>query len=166
MTDPIYERFRELSWRRPLTPTEQAELRAWLIAHPEAMADWEGEAELNEALGKLADVPVASNFTARVVQAAEREEAARARSVRTRFPFTAGILKWLPRMAVAALALFAGLFSFHRYETARRMALLKPVALVSEVSSLPSPEILKDFDTIRALSQAPAPDDELLALMQ
>ena len=166
MTDPIYERFRELSWRRPLSATEQAELRAWLTAHPEAMADWEAEAELNEALAKLADAPVPSNFTARVVQAVGREEAAQARQARRRFPFAAGILKWLPRMAVAAVALFAGLFSYHRYETARRMALLKPVALVSEVSSLPSPEILKDFDAIRALSQAPAPDDELLASMQ
>jgi hypothetical protein len=164
MTDPIYERFRELSWRRPLTPTEQAELRAWLTAHPEAMADWEAEAELNEALGKLADVPVASNFTSRVLQAVDRETAARSRA--RRLPLPAAILRWLPRMAAAAVVLFAGLFSYHRYETARRMALLKPLALVSEVSSLPSPEILKDFDAIRALSQTPAPDEELLALMQ
>jgi hypothetical protein len=164
MTDPIYERFRELSWRRPLTPTEQAELRAWLTAHPEAMADWEAEAELNEALGKLADVPVATNFTARVVRAAEMETAARARE--RKLPLPAAILRWLPRIAVAGVMLFAGLFSYHRFEMGRRMKLLKPVALVSEVSSLPSPEILKDFDAIRALGQAPAPDEELLALMQ
>ncbi len=166
MTDPIYERFRELSWSRPLTSAEQAEFSAWLAAHPEAMADWESETELNEALARLADVPVPTNFTARVTQAVESEIATEGRMGNRRFRFPAGLLRWLPRMAVAGVALFAGLFSYHRYETARRLELVKPVALVSEVSALPSPEILKDFDTIRALSQAPAPDAELLALMQ
>jgi hypothetical protein len=36
--DPVYNRLRELSWRRPLTENEQAELRAWVAAHPEAQA--------------------------------------------------------------------------------------------------------------------------------
>ena len=33
--DPIDQRLRESGWRRPLTETEQAELHAWLAAHPE-----------------------------------------------------------------------------------------------------------------------------------
>ena len=47
--------------------------RAHLAAHPEAQADWEAEAGLNDALGRLPDVAVSSNFTARVLQAVERE---------------------------------------------------------------------------------------------
>ena len=40
-SDPIYDQLRELSWRRKLTGAEEARLRAWLAAHPEAQADWE-----------------------------------------------------------------------------------------------------------------------------
>ena len=58
--DPLYHRLRELSWRRKLTDSEEAELRAWLAAHPEAQAGWEVEAELNQALGRLPDAPVSS----------------------------------------------------------------------------------------------------------
>ncbi len=77
--DPTYNRLRELSWRRKLTGAEEAELRAWLAAHPDAQADWEAEAGLNAALGRLPDAPVPSNFTARVLQAVEREAAAELR---------------------------------------------------------------------------------------
>ena len=73
--DPIFERWRERSWRRKLTSAEQAELRAWLAAHPEAQAEWEAEMALNDVLDQLPDAPVASNFTARAVAAVEREKA-------------------------------------------------------------------------------------------
>src|SRR5947207_1198597 len=76
--DPRYHHLRELSWRRQLTGAEEAELRAWLAAQPEAQAGWEAEAELNEALGRLADAPVSTNFTTRVLQAVELEAAAQA----------------------------------------------------------------------------------------
>jgi len=33
--DSTYQRLREIGWRRPLTEAEQAELRAWLAAHPD-----------------------------------------------------------------------------------------------------------------------------------
>jgi hypothetical protein len=46
------------------------------------------------------------------------------------------------------------------------MQLAKSVAAISEVSSLPGPEILKDFDAIRQLTPTPPPDTELLALLQ
>ena len=77
--DPIYNRLRELSWRRRLTGPEEAELRAWLSAHPEAQADWDAEAGLNASLCQLPDAPVPNNFTARVLHAVEREAAAESR---------------------------------------------------------------------------------------
>jgi len=48
-------------------------LREWLAAHPEAQESLDLETGLTEALRKVPDVPVASNFTARVLQAVERE---------------------------------------------------------------------------------------------
>src|SRR5258707_9900894 len=100
--DPLFIKFRELSWRRKLTPAEQTELRNWLAAHVEAQADWEAEAGLSDALDQLPDAPVPSNFTANVLQAIQRETAAEARARQTAFPWWRR-LPWLPRTAFAAV---------------------------------------------------------------
>src|SRR5438046_5388697 len=144
MNDPLFQRWRELSWRRKLTASEEADLRAWLAAHPEAQPDWEAEATLTDALGKLQDVPVATNFTALVLQAVAREArpAARADKWLGWQPWK----RWLPRIALATVVLGAGLFSMHEVRAARRAKLVRSVEVVSRVSSLPSPAILEDFD--------------------
>ena len=164
--NPLYHQLRELSWRRKLTAAEAAELQAWLAAHPEALADWEANVGLNEALGELADAPVASNFTARVLQAVERDAAAelgrqgRKWQVWRRW-------RWLPRAAFAAVVLSAGLVSYQQVaKAARRVEYARSVAVVSEVSSLPGPDVLKDFDAIRVLNPTPPADEELLAALK
>ena len=106
--DPIYNRLRELSWRRELTAAEEAELRAWLAAHPEAQADWEAEAGLNEALRQLPDAPVPSNFTARVLQAVEREAALRERRRGARWRVWHGRGAGCPGLRFAAALARAG----------------------------------------------------------
>ena len=163
--DPIYNGLRELSWRRPLTDAELAELRAWLAAHPEAQADWEAEAGLNAALGRLPDVPMPSNFTARVLQAAQREVAAGLRRPELSL-LTWLRVRWLPKMAFAAVVVGVGLLTYHQVKTTHREKVARSLTAVSAVSSMPSVEILKDFEAIRALTPAPAPDEELLALLQ
>src|ERR1035441_8301460 len=100
--DPIYNRLRELSWRRKLTNAEEAQLRALLAAHPEAQADWDTEASLNAALGRLPDVPVTSNFTARVLQQVEREAATELRQGEPKWQFWRR-LRWLPKVAFATI---------------------------------------------------------------
>src|SRR5436190_847578 len=96
--DPVYKRLRELSWRRPLTESEQAELRAWLAAHPEAQAGWEVEKQLSAMLQQLSGAPVPSNFTARVLQAVGQETAAAGRQPG---------FQWLVTVASFAPPLFA-----------------------------------------------------------
>jgi anti-sigma factor RsiW len=165
-SDPTYERLRELSWRRTLTAAEEAELRAWLKGHPEVEADWEAEAALNETLRRLADVPVATNFTARVLQAVEREAADTSRSPILSWRAWHWRLRWLPRAALAAIVLGAGLFSLHELQAARRKEMAQSVAVVSTVTSLPGPEILTNYEAICVMSQPPPADEELLALMK
>jgi len=96
--DPVDQKLRELNWRRELTAAERAELRTWLAAHPEAQADWQTEAALSKFLARLPDAPVPSNFTARVLQAVERETRTSERAPQR--------ARWwhvfLPRAAVAA----------------------------------------------------------------
>jgi negative regulator of sigma E activity len=117
---------------------------------------------LNQALAKLPDAAVPSNFTARVLQAVEFEESRRSRRWIPGWNWHA----LLPRVAVtAAVVLFAGL-TFHHHELAsQRTAFARNIALVAGSQPLPSVDALKNFDVIQRMSQ-PRADEELLALMQ
>ena len=160
-----FNNLRETSWQRKLTPAEEVELRNWLAAHPEVREDWETDAALSRALARLPEARVSSNFTARVLQAVELENAAAARaaaeSKRKRFWWS-----FLPKTALASVFVVMGVMAVReaRLEKSRRLA--KSVAAVSQVASLPGPDVLKDFDAIQQLNRSPAPDTELLALLQ
>jgi len=157
-------RWREIHWRRPLTAAEQAAWRAWLAAHPEARADWEWESALSAALARLPDVPVPSNFTARVLQQVEREAAA------PRRPAVLASLwrgwRWWPRAAAAALAAVVLLAAAQLHRAVHRAHLGRSVVMVSQLAAAPSPDSLADFEPIRCLSPAPGADTELLDLLQ
>ena len=160
--DELHPKLRESAWRRPLTEAEQAVLSAYLAANPEARADWERESALNTALHQLPDVAVPSNFTARVLDAVEREEA-QAHGWSWHWNWH----RLVPRAAFAAVMLsFAGLAVHHHEIYRQRVALVKSVALVTRGQSLPSTEALENFDAIRRMSQPQHADDELLTLMQ
>lgn len=159
--DPVYQRLRELSWRRPLTESEQAELRAWLAAHPVAQDEWEVEKHLSAMLQQLPDAPVPSNFTARVLQVVGQETAAAGR--RSGFPCAGRWRVFLPRTAAAMVIVGLGLFAYHRYLAHR---LVTDVGIVAAVPEVPKPEVLEDFEAIRRLGSAARPDEDLLALLQ
>src|SRR2546427_12592788 len=106
--DPLYNSLRERSWRRKLSLAEETELRAWLEAHPESQGDWEAELGLTQGLGRLPDAPVPSNFTARVLEAVERETAAgESRARGSKWRAWLGRVRWLPRAGFAVIALGA-----------------------------------------------------------
>lgn len=163
MNDPL-NRSREKLWRRKPSVAEEAELRSKLADDPESRRDFEVEIALTRELNRLADAPVPSNFTARVMQAVEAGNARAPRGSRLNWSWFFRSL--LPKGAFAALAVGAGTFSYHETVLAKREQLAQSVAAVSQVASLPSPEILKDFDAIQRLTPTPPPDQELLALLQ
>ncbi len=162
MDNAVYSRLREISWRRKLTRDEAAELRAWLAAHPDLKAEWDSDAALNECLGGLPDVPLASNFTARVLQMATVDSASVHRHVTGKWRWRS----FLPRVAVAGVVLVLGVGVYRQHEASRRVELARRVANVSDVAALSSPEVLQDFETVRHLNQTLAADEELLALLQ
>jgi negative regulator of sigma E activity len=141
----------ESLWRRRLSDTERAELRT----RPEQAE----EARLTEALAKLPEAPVASNFTARVMDAIEREEQAAARARHHwswRFLF--------PRVAVsAAVLLFAGI-SIQRYEsnTAHQKEMVRAVKIVAQNKAMPSADALENMEVIQRISQSAHADGDLL----
>jgi hypothetical protein len=167
MNNSLYHQLREASWRRKLTDAEEAQLRAFLAAHPAAQTDWESETGLNQLLAQLSDVPVASNFTARVLQAVEREAGEQARARKTRRKMWWPTLGWLPKAAVAAIALCVVLLSYHHHRVTVRTQIAQSLPKVSSVISLSSPEVWENFDAINQLSRTPPPADrELLALLK
>ena len=145
----------ESLWRRKLTGAQRAELRA----RPEL----ETEARLTDTLAKLSDVPVASNFTARVLDAIDREERATVRSSGWQWNWRS----LFPRLAVsAAVLIFAGM-SIQRYEArSHRQEMARTVAMVAGAGTQPSVDALADLDAIRRMSQSGHADSDLLADLQ
>jgi hypothetical protein len=124
----------------------------------EPLQDVQGQ--VRGLLSRLPDVPVASNFTTRVMQAIELEEARRSRWRLFDWPWRV----FVPRGAVATLLLALGLFTFHQHElVVQQGELAKSAALVAS-QQMPSVEALKNFDAIQRMGQSAHPDNELLAL--
>jgi anti-sigma factor RsiW len=164
--DPLYERLREAGWRRKLTPDEQARLSELLATDSELQSDWESEAGLNKALAELAPAPVPNNFTARVLAEAKREAAIFERTRRPAMNQAAWWFRWLPKAAVAAVVLAAGVLSYHHVQETRREEVARSLSAISQIPVVPNPEVLKDFDAIVALGSNPPADEELLRVMQ
>jgi hypothetical protein len=167
MNESDHNPLREKSWRHKLTPAEAAELQARLAKNPEAQTDWETELHLTEVISGLPDAPVPSNFTARVLQAVERESVVGSRRRGSFWKWSLRSL--LPKAAAVAVVLGAGLFTYHEHTVREQRAeLARSIKIVSSVPSLPNPQILQDFDTIQKMGAASTtgPDRELLALMK
>jgi hypothetical protein len=167
MNESEYQALIEASWRRSLTDAEKARLDVWLRVHLEAHNEWEAESALNRLLEQLPDVPVASNFTAGILRAVERETAAAAR----RESVFSRVKQWFWRPAprVAWALLIAGLlgFGYHQHQTNVRGEMAKGLSVLANVAALSDPAVLQDFDAIQRLSQlAPSDDEELYALLQ
>ncbi|MGH7939507.1 MAG: hypothetical protein ACREE6_02335 [Limisphaerales bacterium] len=116
--------------------------------------------QLRELLSRLPDAPLASNFTARVLQMIDAEEIRRGR---WRFPGW----NWrvfFPRITVtAAAAGIAAVALFQHEATVQRQRLVQSVVVVAS-QPRPTLEALKNFDAIQRMGQATRPDDDLLAL--
>lgn len=167
MNESDYQALMEASWRRSLTDDEQSRLDTWLRTHPEAHNEWEAESALNRLLEQLPAAPVASNFTARVLQAVERESAAAARreSVFDR------VKQWFwrpaPRVAWALLIAVLLGFGYHQHQTNVRGEMARGLSVLANVATLSDPAVLQDFEAIQRLGQsAPGDDEELYALLQ
>jgi len=169
MRETEFQRLLESSWQRPLTPPEQARLESWLSRRPQDQAIWEEETALNQLLGQLPDVPVASNFTARVGQALDKAPAAKPVSHGHGFAWAARLRQWRPRLIGSALALILGWVAVQFYLGEQRKALLYEIKALANLTVLPHPEDLKDFEPIHQLSTVPPAtlvDEELYAVLR
>ena len=163
MQDAEYQRLKETGWRRRLTAAERVRMRELLAAHPELQESWEQEAALNGLLRRMPSAVVSSNFTARVVQAAQRLPAKPTWRRRLEmFPWLP--VAWFPRVALAGAMVCCGVFTCHEYELLHRARLAHE--LVRDSVLVPSVNWLENFDTIDRMNKVKVADDDLLAVLQ
>jgi hypothetical protein len=169
MKDPLENHYRELGWRQRLTEEEQARLQKYLSAHPEARGEWDAESQLNRLLEKLPEAPpAASNFTALVMQAVERDAAVSTREGHVRGWSWISFRAWLIRGAMACAVFAVGGLAFYQHQLGERRMMAQDVAKLAEAYSAAGPAPTQDFDSISRLgAETPAkPDTTLIALMQ
>jgi anti-sigma factor RsiW len=166
MNESEYQALVEASWRRPLTADEQIRLETWVAGHPEARSTWESEASLNRLLNQLPEAPVASNFTARVLQAVDRELATKARRPAPLSRLTQWFRRPIPRVGWALLLLCAAWFGYYQHQTNVHNDMAKGFSVLANVATLSDPAVLQDFEAIHRLGQAaPSDDEELFAVL-
>jgi hypothetical protein len=154
---------RELLWRTSLNQEEEAQLQAYLSAHPEA--DLREELRLNQVLNQLPDAPIASNFTSQVLRAIELEEIKISREHKRGWPAWRVGFGWVSRLVIAGFVFVAGVLTIHQVQTTKRAELAQSVEKVSHVASLPT-DWLENFDTINRLNLPAPADEELLAALK
>lgn len=118
------------------------------------------QGQLRRLVSRLPDAPLASNFTARVLQAIEGEERRR-----SRWHF----LEWnwhifLPRAASLTVIAGLGAMVFHQHEVSIQRQRLAADAVLVAAQPMPSLDALKNFDAIQRMGQTARPDNDLLAL--
>ena len=145
--------------RRPLTPTERERLDALLAENAVQRASWEEEDHLSQLLTRLPDAPLASNFTAQVLEALNRSEQIEARRSSWR--------GWIPRMrpaiawGVAVVFLVSLPLFVLRQQHNQRAHMASSLAKITEgvnataqAAQLPPVEVLQNFEAIDHLRQA------------
>ena len=164
--DQQYSQLMQAAMERELTAEELARIDDLLAQNKAELADFEA---VDHLLAKLPDVIVPSNFTARVLGEAQRQDE----------PTPALGQAWWQRLfspqyrsiqlaSAAALALLIGVFGYHnhldqdRAEMAEMAESLQAVATIAEMA----PGLLTDFDAIDAMDQSDPIDEELWAALK
>jgi hypothetical protein len=149
-----------------LSSEQKKRFESLLSAHPTLRKEWEDELLLNTVLSRLPDVPISTNFTSRVLQAAQRLT----KRSRPGFLFWPRF-SWVHGAATAIIVVSLGLagLKYQNYSARRQMA--NELGRMNEVASIlpataPSDiEVLKNFDAIRTLAYVPAQSDVDLELL-
>lgn len=131
MSEADREQLLEAALRRPLTAEELRRRDAHFAAAPDARAAWELELRLRRSVRRLPAVPVATNFTGRVLERIDAEErAAQRRPARSRLArwLAHG---WLKPAFATLLVLSLGTLTAQQIRSRHRATLAHSAAAVS-----------------------------------
>ena len=160
MNQSEFDNLLQTAIERDLTDGELARLQRWLAANPADQAEWEA---LDHLLATLPDTPVATNFTARVLDEVRRAETAHP---------ALGQAWWQRLLApqfrpvqIAAAATLAMVIGGVGYQSHLNQSRAEMAAAVASIAEFP-PGFLADFEAIGAVAQADAIDEELWAALK
>ncbi len=160
MNQSEFDNLLQTAYERDLTDGELAKLERWLAANPTDQAEWEA---LDHLLATLPDTPVATNFTARVLD--------EVRCAETAHP-ALGQAWWQRLLApqfrpvqIAAAATLAMVIGGVGYQSHLNQSRAEMAAAVASIAEFP-PGFLADFEAIGAVAQADAIDEELWAALK
>ena len=162
-----YEDLLSIRWIRELNGREQERLERLLSADPKRKARWEEDMAVLKAIRHLPDVPVASNFTSRVLEALpctpdDLLPAPLLPPKRGWFPRMAWAPKWglgFGFAAILALAIFYG-----EYQRAKSMRLVESLTVITESKTAPTMEESQHSEFIQELAPVPLEVDWELIL--
>lgn len=162
-----YEDLLSIRWIRELNGREQDRLERLLSADPKWKAQWQEDMAVLEAVLRLPDVPVASNFTSRVVAAlpCAPDESGPALLLPTKriwFRRLAWAPKWCLGFGFAALLALAVFYG--EYKRAKSMQFVESLTVITESETAPTMEESKHFEFIQELAPVPLEVDWELIL--
>ena len=160
MNQSEFDNLLQTAYERDLTDGELAKLERWLAANPADQAEWKA---LDHLLATLPDTPVATNFTARVLDEVRRAETAHP---------ALGQAWWQRLLApqfrpvqIAAAATLAMVIGGVGYQSHLNQSRAEMAAAVASIAEFP-PGFLADFEAIGAVAQADVIDEELWAALK
>lgn len=160
MNQSEFDNLLQTAYERDLTDGELAKLERWLAANPADQAEWKA---LDHLLATLPDTPVATNFTARVLDEVRRAETAHP---------ALGQAWWQRLLApqfrpvqIAAAATLAMVIGGVGYQSHLNQSRAEMAAAIASIAEFP-PGFLADFEAIGAVAQADAIDEELWAALK
>jgi anti-sigma factor RsiW len=160
MNQSEFDNLLQTATERDLTDGELARLERWLAANPADQAEWEA---LDHLLATLPDTPVATNFTARVLDEVRRAETAHPALGQARWQrLLAPQFRPVQIAAAATLAMVIGGVGYQSHLNQSRAEMAAAVASIAEFP----PGFLADFEAIGAVAQADAIDEELWAALK
>ena len=160
MKQPEIETLLQTARERDLTGGELAKLERWLAANPAEQAEWEA---LDRLLAALPDAPVATNFTARVLDEVRRAETAHPALGQAWWQrLLAPQFRPVQIVATATLAMVIGGVGYQSHLNQSQAEMASAVASIAEFT----PDFLADFEAIEAVAQADAIDEELWAALK
>ena len=161
--DQQYSQLMQAAMERELTAEELAQIDGLLAQNQSELADFEA---VDHLLAKLPDVTVSSNFTARVLDEAQRHGQ----------PALALGQAWWKRLfspqyrsiqlaSAAVVALLIGVFGYQNHLDQDRAEMAESLQAVTTIAEM-APGLLTDFETIDAIDQSDPIDEELWAALK
>ena len=160
MNQSEFDNLLKIAPERDLTDVELARLENWLGANPADQAEWE---VLDQLLAALPDTPVATNFTARVLDKVCSVEAGQPVLGQAWWQrLLAPQFRPVQIAAAATLAMVIGGVGYQSHLNQSRAEMAAAIVSIAEFT----PVFLADIEAIEAVAQADVIDEELWAALK